>query len=356
MKLEKLELEPLLLKLKTPLVTAGKTYRERQGWRLQLVDSDGARGRGEVMPLAEAPDSARPAIEKAWAEQLIGRPLPTSVEEIEQLLAGAGMEATPAARHGLELALLDLASRRAGLPLSRFLVNGRAREEVQVNALLSGRIPGALGDEARAAVERGFKTLKLKVGGVDLSEDAHRLRAVRRAVGESIALRVDANGTWSEGEASTALRGLSPLQLELCEQPVAANNPDGLRRVRQRVPCLIAADEAVSQEGGVEAIFDPEGGFAADVLVLKPMVLGGLLPALRLAERAHAAGLDAYVTSSLDGVVARAGAAHLAASIPQSKRASGLATGALFEPENEADPYQPQQGRVKIPEAPGLGL
>jgi L-alanine-DL-glutamate epimerase-like enolase superfamily enzyme len=86
------------------------------------------------------------------------------------------------------------------------------------------------------------------------------------------------------------------------------------------------------------------------------MVLGGLLPTLELARRAAKRGMEAYVTSSLDGVIARAGAAHLAAALPSGRYASGLGVGHLFANEPENHPFRPVGGRIRLPTRPGLGV
>src|SRR5262249_56084667 len=120
----------------------------------------------------------------------------------------------------------------------------------------------------------------------------------------------------TEAEAAPGRRGLSPPKLELWEQPVSAGNHAALRRLGWLVPCPIAADESVSQPGGGEALLDGEDGPMADVLALKPMALGGLLPSLRLAQRAEQVGVGTYVTSAMDGVVARLGPADPAPAPP----------------------------------------
>jgi L-alanine-DL-glutamate epimerase-like enolase superfamily enzyme len=92
------------------------------------------------------------------------------------------------------------------------------------------------------------------------------------------------------------------------------------------------------------------------VVVLKPMLLGGVLRALDLARRALQRGLRVVVTTSLDGAIARAGAAHLAAAVlalgPQP--AAGLATGRLLLDDVCPDPLAPEGGVVRIPQTPGL--
>ncbi len=359
MNLLELEVRPFRLTLRAPLEGAGTGQRERRGAQLLLLDDDRRVGRGEVTPLVEFGTEELPsalALLQEISGKVHGEAVPSTSEDVERFLGEfPGLLSAPATRCGLESALLDLAAQRSGQSLAQFL-SASARSFVPVSALLSASQPDDLARQARAAVEEGFRVVKVKVAGRTLSDDARRLIAVRRAAGEEVKIRIDANGAWSEAEAATALRGLSPLNLELCEQPVRASNHAALRRLRWLVSCPIAADESVSQPGASDVLLDGEDGPAADVVVLKPMVLGGLLPSLRLARRADEVGVGYYVTSSLDGVVARLGAAHLAAAVPKAEWASGLAVGQLFENDTGPDPCPPRRGRIELPIQPGLGL
>ncbi len=197
--------------------------------------------------------------------------------------------------------------------------------------------------------DRVPRTLKLKVAYAALEEDLARTAVVRDTVGPGVRLRLDANGGWSESAALDALRRLARLGVELCEQPVA--DVAGLRRIRGATPVAIAADESVPGAG--DDLLD-----AVDAVVLKPMVLGGLLPALSWGRRARSRGVGALVTTTLDGAVARLGAAHLAAALltdgPMPD--AGLATGRLLETDVCEDPAPPLSGRIALPAAPGLGL
>jgi L-alanine-DL-glutamate epimerase-like enolase superfamily enzyme len=101
---------------------------------------------------------------------------------------------------------------------------------------------------------------------------------------------------------------------------------------------------------------DPEGALdRAQCIVLKPMLLGGISRAWELAQEAQQRGRSVIVTSSLEGAVGRAGAAHLAAAVLAlgPHPAAGIATGRLF---GEVGPLAPEAGVVRIPETPGLGL
>jgi o-succinylbenzoate synthase len=359
MKLRELQLRPFRLTLRTPLQRAGSGHRERNGLLVTLIDDESQVGYGEATPLVEFGTedlAATTSLLNELVHKLAGRPLPSTGEDVEELLARLPeLTDAPAARCGLESALLDLAAQRAGLPLAKFL-SASARASIPVSALLSASEPEDLAREALVSMRDGFRVVKVKVAARILSDDAKRLIAVRRAVGDEVKIRIDANGAWTESEAATALRGLSPLKLELCEQPVPAANHAALRRLRWQVRCPIAADESVSLPGARDLLLDGEDGPVADVVVLKPMVLGGLLPSLRLARRADVLGVGYYVTSSLDGVVARLGAAHLAAAVPKADWASGLAVGQLFEKDTGPDPCPPRQGEIQLPLQPGLGL
>ncbi|MFY1827777.1 mandelate racemase/muconate lactonizing enzyme family protein [Myxococcus fulvus] len=380
MRIVKATLTPLRLELLQPLKTARGTYSAREGFLVRLEDEEGRVGLGEAMPLPEFGTESLPVcgeVLAAWLSSLEGQFLGDTVRAVEDTLSpfpptvarGEGVRVrarhpappgpVPAAEHALELALLDLLARRQGVPLC-WLLAEEARPEVLVNALLSGETAEALVDEARAAVAEGYGTLKLKVSGRALEEDEQRVKAVREAVGPDVKLRLDANGGWTELEAKRALDKLGWYQLELVEQPTPPDDLAALWRVQRRAPCMVAADESLGSPETLRALLGADplmgGGPAVGAVVLKPMVLGGLLPGLVVAMRAARLGMQAYVTSSLDGVVARAGAAHLAAALPSGALASGLAVGRLFKSEPAVHDYRPLHGRIRLPETPGLGL
>jgi o-succinylbenzoate synthase len=353
MRIEEAALEPLRLELVRPLRTARATYEAREGFVVRLVDDEGHVGWGEAMPLPEFGTESRAACEAALRKHLARLSAESLPEDHEALAEHLRVPETPAARHALEQALLDLLARRQGLSVSR-LLSRHARPEVEVNALLGAEGADALAEEAARAVAQGYQTLKLKIGGRPLEEDAARVAAVREAAGPRVHLRVDANGAWTEEEAENALARLDLWRLELCEQPLAAEAYAEMSRLQLRVPCPLAADESLALPDAVRAFLGDQP--TVGILVLKPMVLGGLLPALALGQEATWRGMEAYVTSSLDGVVARAGAAHLAAALPSGRHASGLAVGHLFRNEPQEHPFRPERGRILLPRTPGLGV
>jgi L-Ala-D/L-Glu epimerase len=319
----RIEIRPYRLRLVRPLRTALGVHDVREGFLVLAHDGDRV-GRGDAAPLPELGTE--------------------SLAECHEQLRQARFDAlpdAPAARCAVEQALLDLDAQRAGIPLARLLERG-APLEVPASALLSAQTVPELARESQRARAEGYRTLKLKVG---LDDDYARAAVVRDAAGPDVKLRLDANGAWDAPGALRKLRELAPLGIELCEQPTR----DLLGLEGSPVP--IAADEmiALDREGALER---------AQIVVLKPMLLGGLVPALRFARRAHGRGRRIVVTSSLESAVGRAGAAHLAAAVlslgPQP--AAGIATGRLFAEEGSPDPFAPVEGVVRIPPSPGLGL
>ena len=338
----KLTWEPFRVRLRAPLATAHGELRERDGF-LVRVDQ----GRGEACPLpcfgTEDAAACAKALDAA-GEALSSSSPPRTLDDVQ---LPAWLDAAPAARHAVELALLDGLALRASVPLRR-LLDAHGVDEVSVGALLSAREPAALAREARTVAAEGFRTLKLKVAHAPLADDLARAAVVRDAAGPAVRLRLDANGGWAEPAALDALRRFSRLDIELCEQPCA--EIDALRRLRGATPVAIAADESVPRANG--ELLD-----AVDAVVLKPMVLGGLLPALAWARRAREHGLRAVVTTSLDGALARLGAAQLAAALLATGPMpdAGLATGRLLDGDVCDDPAPPMNGRIVLPAAPGLG-
>jgi len=178
MRLREIEITPCVLKLRQPVQNASTAFHERHSLLIRLIAEDGRCGRGEVTPLpefgTESLQLSKLSLELA-AKKLRDRELPSSTQEVDQLLSEIGdWTARPAARFGLELGLLDLASQSAGLRLSRFL-NSSAISSVEVNALLTGSKPEELAKEASAAVREGYRVLKVKVAGRALADDARRL-------------------------------------------------------------------------------------------------------------------------------------------------------------------------------------
>jgi O-succinylbenzoate synthase len=206
------------------------------------------------------------------------------------------------------------------------------RETVPVNALVDDAPidPGALA---------GYPAVKVKVGRPDQRDDVELVAAVRDAVGPTVALRVDANGAWDLDTAAAAIARLARYELELVEQPVATI--DELSRLRRRVGVPLAADESVRSVDDARRLAELH---AADAVVLKVQALGGVRPALRVAD---AAGVPAIVTSMRETSVGIAAGVALAAALPELPHACGLAARMPGGDVVRA-PLAPVDGRLRV--------
>ncbi|WP_135662382.1 o-succinylbenzoate synthase [Halorhabdus rudnickae] len=331
-----MEIEPFSLSLSEPLSTAAGEIDSREGF-LVTLERGAVRGVGEATPLAgwtESTEDCESALRDVVADG-VDSACPDPAE-------------TPAACHAVELATADLAAREEGVPLARWLTTDPA-ESVPVNATIGDGGVDAAVEAARKALKDGFETLKVKVGARSLEADLERLRAVRR-VAADVTLRVDANGAWSRPEAQRAIDRLADLPVSYVEQPLAAADLAGHAALRGR-GVGIALDESI-RERGVDAIL--KAG-AADTLVLKPMALGGIRRSREIAVRARKRGVYPMVTTTVDGVVARTAALHLAASLGID-RACGLATADRLSADLASDPARVRDGRMHLPDEPGVGV
>jgi o-succinylbenzoate synthase len=256
-----------------------------------------------------------------------------------------------ALRCALDTALLDLEGKRRGVRLAALLAEHPV-SAVAVNAVIGGGAPDEVAAYAREAVATGYRVLKLKVGVGSIADDLARLRAVRAACPDA-AIRIDANGAWDEAQAREALAALAVCDVELVEQPVRVDDLDGLARVRRDGAIRVADDELLN--GLDDAVRVIEAG-AADLLVLKPMRLGGARASLVIARRAAEAGIACFATTTFDSSVGTALALHLAAALPLAPVAHGLSTVEHLAADVVARPIVPVGGVLAVPSTPGLGV
>ncbi|MFZ6992446.1 o-succinylbenzoate synthase [Curtobacterium sp. RRHDQ66] len=218
-----------------------------------------------------------------------------------------------------------------------------AMPSVLVNATVPAVDPGAVA--GLLARYPGCTTAKVKVAepGTSIDDDVARVAEVRRVMGPSAAVRVDANGLWTLDQAAEALERLAPFDLQYAEQP--CRTVPELAALRARIDGLgvrIAADESVRKASDPLAV--ARAG-AADVLVVKAQPLGGITAAR---EVIASAGLPCVVSSALDTSVGLGMGAFLAAAAMSPGYAAGLGTAAMFEGDVTASPLLPEDGRIAV--------
>ena len=323
--------------------TSWGELREREILQVRLAWSDDDFGLGEAAPLELYDGVSTAAVSAALqAYAAVLRDIGPNAGHAELLAACAAERDLPHALAAIDLALWDRAGRRSGRPVAQLLAAGAAGS-VEVNATLGAEDRAEAAAQAAAAVRAGFACVKVKVG---IGDDAGRVAAVRAAVGPDVAIRVDANGAWSNAHESLAnLRALASVGLEYAEEPV--HGVDALRAVQAASPVPIAMDETAIEPGAA-------GSGATSAVCLKIARCGGITGVLRDGRAAREAGSTVYVASTFDGPLGVAGGVHAAAALAATGPVPpcGLATLGLFE--GFEGVLTPVAGRVAVPRGPGL--
>jgi o-succinylbenzoate synthase len=302
--------------LHTPFVTALRTATHAESLLVELSDGDQS-GWGEAPQVwkvtGDSLAGSQACVEGPIATALDGLgpdDLTEAVRRVQNAAAG-----NFGAKAAVDVALHDLAARRRGQTLHGFL--GSTVGVVRTDVTLSVGAADALAAAGQARVADGFDVLKVKVGTGDAVSDVERVRRVREAIGPGPQLRLDANQGWSRRDAVNAIRALEDAgcDIELVEQPVAADDVEGMAWVTDRVSTPILADESVY---GVRDLVTVIRHGAADMVNVKLAKCGGLAPARTLLELARAHGIRTIVGSMMESHVGVGAAAALVSAYPTS--------------------------------------
>jgi L-Ala-D/L-Glu epimerase len=304
MRVVELELRQVRITLRRPIKHASHTRTETDNLVARCVLGDGSVGYGEGVPreyvTGETVDSAFELLAKSDLQRQL-----VPCQSFEEVVAAAEriqLASVPgddrrchgnAARCAVELAYLDAFGRALGEPLmnvTRTLTPNLYEPREWVH--YSGVITSAKGWKARALAWGmrllGFHQVKVKVG-IAGQNDAQRLASIRRRLGATIDIRVDANEAWSLTEVADKIRELEPFGISSVEQPVPHELITGMKHVREQLKTPIMLDESLCSM--IDAQSAQVGGYC-DSFNLRLSKCGGFIPSLRLAEFAAKQGLS----------------------------------------------------------------
>jgi muconate cycloisomerase len=346
-RLEELEVIPYSLPFREPYVTARGELRER---RLLLirVRGGGVEGLGETTALSlrggPGLDSIAAQIrQRCWPALLEAEIDPDRIWSAIARCRNRGADAQALA--AVDVALHDLVGRASGRPVWRLLGAAEPRPVV-CNATLPAANPAATRKMVEEWAADGFRTFKLKVG---LAGDVTQVATVRQALGDSAAIRVDANGSWSVRDAAKRLGALERHKIELAEQPVGTF--EQMVELRSRVRVRLAADESLVSPFDARRARELR---ACDVAAVKVSKVGGIGAVLEIGEL-----MPSYLSSALEGPVGIAAAAHavqaLHAGGGDAGVAHGLATERLFS-DTIGRGVAAERDQLIVDDSPGLGV
>jgi L-alanine-DL-glutamate epimerase-like enolase superfamily enzyme len=255
----------------------------------------------------------------------------------------------PSALAAVDLALHDLLGKRAGLPLWQIL--GGFRDRIATSVTIGILDLDETVRLARKRVACGFRHLKLK-GGRDVEGDIARVLAVRRAVGDSVGLRFDANQGFTVEESVHFVTAVNAARLELIEQPTAREDPRLLGEVTAAVDLPVMADESLVS---LRDAFRLAENDRVDMVNIKLMKVGGIARAQRVDAVAQSARLESMVGCMDESAVSIAGALAFALSSPNVEYADlDGHLDLLGDPAAGALPVV--DGFLHGPTEPGLGV
>lgn len=334
---------------------AHQRWSQRASWVLTLDDGT-TRGFGEASPL---PGHSRESLEEVRGdlERLLTAPLtcagPTSEAgevstDLRWLQAACEPLRKPSARFALEMALLDYWSQKLAVPVWRLLTRAPVAATLATSTVIDPLCEGAL-EQAERALGDGIGTLKLKVGRDPEAELAFAAHLRQRAGPETLRLRIDANRAWPLEQTPSYLERWAALAPEYVEEP-SAHGP-----WERSSPVPLALDESLRDVEPDVAWLARRPG--AGVLVLKPMLLGGIVRCLAWARAAQQTGKAVVVSHLFDGPLALSACAQLAFAIqsPQCALALGPHAGLGAWRSRCAPPAFVRLTGVERPKSPSLG-
>ena len=347
MRLDEIEVIPYSLPFLDPYVTARGELLDR---RLILVRirAEGIEGWGETASLSlrggiSIEEIAADIRDRCWPGLLEAEVEPRRIWSAIARCRNRG--ASPPAVAAVDIALHDLVGRATGDPVWRLLGAAEA-SPVICNATLPAANPAETRRLAESWADEGFRTFKLKVG---LPGDVTQVATVRQALGETVEIRVDANGAWSVDEAVARLEALARHRIELAEQPVGTF--EQMVDLRRRVEVRVAADESLVSPFDARRAKELD---ACDVAAVKVAKVGGLVAALEIAET-----MPSYLSSSLEGPVGITAAAHAVLALRYRNGdagvAHGLATERLFSA-TVGRGATADRDELRLDDRPGLGV
>jgi L-alanine-DL-glutamate epimerase-like enolase superfamily enzyme len=256
------------------------------------ITRDGVSGFGEAAPIERYDESAASAL--AWLDDVTLGDDPFALDEIFDGLPPGEQ----AARAALDAALYDLQGKLTGRPVYQLLGVRPVGPPTSWTIWLGD--PDDMARRTEKVAGRGFKRLKLKLGGFD-GLDVERVKAVRSVT--ELPLMCDANEAWSLDEA---LEIIPQLDVEYCEQPLKAGDPDG-PTLKERSPTPIYVDEDCHTLADVAACAERAHG-----INIKLAKSGGMREGVRMANAARALGLGVMLGCMVESGLGIAAGAHIA--------------------------------------------
>ena len=347
MKIQKVEWYPRDLPRKERFVTS-RNVSDVAHVVFVRVDADGLEGWGAASPSDVTGESAKSVVEvlPKLAAKLQGFAFERG-REVADAVDGL-VRGHPSAKAAIDLAAFDLLGKARGVPVHEML--GRARDFVMTDRTVGLMHAEEAVARGRAHVADGFHALKLKLEG-RADEDLRRVKAMREAVGNHVLLRTDANQAFTYRHALQFSRQAYPLVVEFFEQPLPADDLEGMRNLTETSPIAVMADESVVTPHDAAKVAWAK---CARLVNLKLMKTGGISRALEANAICESAGLPTMLGCNAESSLSIAAAVHV--SMSQSNVRFADLDSHFNLAEDPATGLSLEDGYLKLSGKPGLGM
>ena len=295
--------------LKNPFITSLRRVDALQDLVVVIECENGMKGYGEGAPTPVITGETIGSM-MATIEYIKPHLLGLEIEDFDTILKAVHTRIikNTTAKSALEIALYDLKAQVAKLPLYKML--GGTKTEFRTDITISmGEIDKMISD-SHDAVNLGYDTLKIKIGD-DPQKDVERIKAIHASLDPSIKLRLDANQGWTAQESVELLLALEKEDIvaEFIEQPVAADDIEGLKYIKERVQTPVLADESIFSYKDAERLLEMQ---AIDYVNIKLAKTAGISQALALADLSASYGVKCMIGCMLEGPISVAAGVHVA--------------------------------------------
>ncbi len=349
--ISKIELHKLFIPLKEPFVISLGPIYNAENLVVIIHTKEGLTGYGECSPFMSINgESAETCfvVGKYFSRILSGMnalDIESCIEAMDRLIYG-----NTSVKSAFDMALYDIASQNAGLPLYKFL-GGSNDKVIVTDYTVSIGEPAKMAEDAWKIMQEGYPAIKVKLGQVG-ARDVERIRAIRERVGNEIPLRIDANQGWSLVEAEETLNALHSFGIQHCEEPIPRWQFMELSSLSKRSPIPIMADESCGDNHDAERLIQLK---ACDYLNVKLGKSGGIFKALKIARMAEKHDIHLQVGAFMESRLAMTAFAHFSLCSPAIVHFD-FDTALMFkeDPVTGGIVYGPN-GIITVPETPGLG-
>lgn len=349
--IKEIVIKPLKVKLREPFIISLGRLDYADNVSVTIRCESGIEGVGECSPFRSIHGETSGTCEvigKIIAENLIGK----NALDIEAnvLLMDKVIFGNTSIKSALDMALYDLASKKAGLPLYKFL-GGEKNKEIVTDYTVSLSDAEKMADDALKIVQRGFTIIKVKLGG-KAEEDIKRIQNIRAKVGMEIPMRIDANQGWSKEDAIHVLNELVQFNIQHCEEPINRHAFLELGEIKRASKIPLMADESCCDDLDAARLIKLD---ACNLFNVKLGKSGGIFKALKILKLAEANTVEVQLGGFLESRLGFTAAVHLSYCSNQIKYFD-FDTPLMFE----EDPVlggmvYGDSGKITIGEEPGLG-